>query len=639
MFDGEGITDRETNAHRYVMLCNSRGDYVLNPDGLDSVECMDFLVDTATLYPHSWFVGFAFNYDANMILANVPRVLLARLWEGETVLYVTHESEYTLRGFRIMYRPRKEFAITRVVLNKRTRTNVEPPVTCRVFDIFGFFQSSFVKALERNGIVAPEEIARMKQQRSQFAVEDIPDMLRYCDSECQYGEALCESFAADLQTAGIKLRRYDGAGSIAAALFRDNGVAQYRAKTHGKLARAVQSAYYGGRIELAQYGHARDSVYQYDIRSAYPYAMAECPCLKCGEWSHETNPHTLEPFALYRVEWSMRGPMLAFPWRNEIGGVFFPEHGRGWYYGCELIAAEKLIASGAATGGFDILESWRYARGCEHEPFAWLRTLYETRARWKAEGNGAEKVLKLGINSVYGKCAQRVGARGRVPPWFQMEWSGYVTAVTRSRMLVDAIPAIKARTLIGFATDAMFTLEPMTVTLGAQLGDFELVTHTGMTAVQSGVYWTWNGEHASAKSRGFRPTELNVASVLDAWKRGQQRIETGATRFVSLGRALTGDASFAIWRQWITGKRTLNLHPHGTKRDLPRGSDSVGRRRVRPDLRMVATVPTDPHYWQSHTLESTPLALPWKNDNMEAVDTTRLDTISRVWSEAELCDL
>ena len=632
-WDGEGVT--VDGAHRYVMLLSSQGDRIVSAEGLCSRECMETLCDGAARNPRAWHVGFAFSYDANMILRDVPRPLLKAIWDGERVFWCVRESEHTLYGFRLQYRPRKEFVVSRVLLHKQTRRELDKPVTCRVWDVFGFFQSSFVKALESYGIASPAEMRRMKARRSLFTLDELPDMERYCASECAHGESLCERFAGYLSDANIRLSRFDGAGAVAAALFRDAGVKAHKAPTTGKTADAVQGAYYGGRIELTRYGHHTGAVYQYDLRSAYPAAMTETPCLACGSWRRERAPKQVHAFSLYQIEWEMAGNVLPFPWRNSQGGVFFPPRGRGWYWGVELHAADTLVAAGVAQGGYRILDAWTFTAGCAHKPFAWLRESYATRARWRAEGIGAEKVLKLGINSVYGKCAQRVGARGKIPSWHQMEWSGYTTARTRARLLTAAIPAIRDGTLVMFATDAIFTTAPLPeLTISENLGDWDLATHTGITAVQSGVYWLWNETGAKPKTRGFRPTELDVYTILDGWRRGVSHIESSATRFVSLGRALAGDASFDKWRQWIPEPRKLALHPNGTKRELPERARVTGRRRVRPDRELIGTVPTDPEYWQGKRFSSTPIALPWRPAKL-AFDTAPLAQAAIIRNESE----
>lgn len=633
-WDGEGVT--VDGVHRYVMLLSSAKDRHVNPEGLSTLECCEALISGAELNPRAWHVGFAFSYDVNMILRDVPRELLKPLWQGERIFWRTHEHELTITGYRLQYRPRKEFVVQRVTLDKRTRMEIDTSVTCRVWDVFGFFQSSFVKALESYGIGSPQEIKRMKAQRSNFTLRMLDRIEHYCARECELGQQLCETFAGYLGDANIKLTRFDGAGAVAAALFRDNGVKAHKAKTLGIVADAVQAAYYGGRIELVRYGHHKGDTYQYDLRSAYPAAMTEAPCLACGSWKRERVPPEIVPFALYRIRWNLRGDVLPFPWRASHGAVFFPPRGRGWYWGVELLAARELLNAGVITGEFRVLDSWRFVPGCEHAPFSWLRESYATRARWKAEGIGAEKVLKLGINSVYGKCAQRVGARGKIPSWHQMEWSGYTTARTRARLVTAAIPAIRAGTLVMFATDALFTTAELPeLRISSELGDWDRERYDGITAVQSGVYWLWKGDTPKAKSRGFRPSELDVHSVLAGWRAGHEAVQSRATRFVALGRALQSADGLGQWRQWVEQERRLSLHPAGTKRELPPGVRSWGRRRVRPHLGIIRTIPTDPVYWQSRGIDSTPIALPWQRNRLNAVDTLRFSETLAAQNESD----
>src|SRR5690606_33111725 len=103
--------------------------------------------------------------------------------------------------------------------------------------------------------------------------------------------------------------------------------------------------------------------------------------------------------------------------------------------------------------------------GCNDRPFGWVPEVYDTRSKWRAEGIGAEKVLKLGLNSIYGKAAQRIGGKryGRPAPpsWHQMEWAGYATARTRAELYRAALPALARGSAVMFATDAVVSTEPL----------------------------------------------------------------------------------------------------------------------------------------------------------------------------------
>jgi hypothetical protein len=65
------------------------------------------------------------------------------------------------------------------------------------------------------------------------------------------------------------------------------------------------------------------------------------------------------------------------------------------------------------------------------------------------------QVIMLGINSVYGKFAQRVGKRGEPPAYGSLWYAAAITAGTRRKLLQAALSDPSA--IIAFATDAVFS--------------------------------------------------------------------------------------------------------------------------------------------------------------------------------------
>src|ERR1035437_6456887 len=61
-YDGEGWDTK------YVLLANSIGESISNPEGLSSKECLDFLSQRYT--PPAYRVFFSFGYDVNHIIAD-----------------------------------------------------------------------------------------------------------------------------------------------------------------------------------------------------------------------------------------------------------------------------------------------------------------------------------------------------------------------------------------------------------------------------------------------------------------------------------------------------------------------------------------------------------------------------------------
>lgn len=268
-------------------------------------------------------------------------------------------------------------------------------------------------------------------------------------------------------------------------------------------------------------------------------------------------------------------------------------------------------------GRLTILESWRWNPTCDERPFHFIPPLFEQRRAWKAEGRGAEKVLKLGLNSLYGKCAQHVGGTDDTPPpWHQLEWAGYTTSATRAMLFTAATQAPDA--VVFLATDGIYATRALDLPLGKGLGEWDYQRHTGLTVVQSGVYWVDTDDRVVGYHRGFDPGSIDRAAVLDAWRAGRSSIIARSTRFIGMGQALAGPKQFPRWRQWVASPRVLQLGPLGTKRmDV--------ERQPAPAVGLVRTAPYDPSIEGLGPM-STPVGLPWRDlPGPPPIDSTALD--------------
>lgn len=613
-WDGEGAT--LDGYHEYVLLCNSESLTVSDPEGLGTLTVLRALIRGFAEHPGAVHVGFFFSYDANMIFRDIDAELLPRLWAGEWIWW---------RGFSIQWRANKTLSVSsHVAHNGRLRR-----VSGTVWDVGGFFQSAFVVALQKFHVADDttiKAIAAKKLERPTFTTDMLPEITEYCQSECRYLVKLMEQLRSHFDAAGIRLKRWDGAGAAASALLDKEGVKAAKSDPPSGVVHAAQYAYFGGRVELLQYGHYRGPVSHYDINSAYPAATQFLPCLACGRWEHITDRATArrladslearpDTFAVFRIRWNYRErePLYPFPWRREDGAIYFPSEGEGWYWSPEIVAARRWMRrTKHKASSLTIREAWVFRSTCTHQPFAFVPALYEQRRAWKREGNGAEKAAKLALNSLYGKMAQRIGhAKDAAPSYHQLEWAGWITSTTRAKLL-DAV-ADHERDVIAFATDAVYSLVPLSLPCSDRLGDWDAHTHDGGTWVQSGVYWIDDGAKSQAFSRGFDRESLSRDAVVNAWKKGRSSIDATLTRFVGMGSCINAQftaARWDQWRQWITSPRRLQLTPANTKRDDVRANAS--RRAWRA---LVPTVPALPANVIGKTFGgmSAPIALPWSD--------------------------
>ena len=108
------------------------------------------------------------------------------------------------------------------------------------------------------------------------------------------------------------------------------------------------------------------------------------------------------------------------------GSIAFPEtSGGGWVWREEYLAGEKLFEN----VGFE--EAWLYHCDCECQPFKDIPKYYSYRILIGKEGPGI--VIKLSVNSNYGKTAQTMGGEpGTFHSWM---WAGLITSGCRAQVL------------------------------------------------------------------------------------------------------------------------------------------------------------------------------------------------------------
>src|SRR5690348_2177379 len=278
-WDGEGINhEGEGKPQSYVLFGNSEGEYI-QAYRLSTLECLDLLLDSAKKHRNAIHVGFGFKYDTEMILADLP----PRYWE-----ILKRKGRVRWKGYFLIYHPGKRLTVRRYQGAKISITH---------FDIYSFFQMSFVRALK--AWMAPEEIGEIdrvshgKGKRGDFKYEELETLIKpYWQTELVLGKKLAERLRELLGVAGIIPSQWFGPGAIASTIYKQRSISNYmsrlpeyayeqRYKTNlpKQVYDAARVAYAGGRFELFKLGHYPSTVYQYDINSAYPAAIASLPDL------------------------------------------------------------------------------------------------------------------------------------------------------------------------------------------------------------------------------------------------------------------------------------------------------------------------------------------------------------------------
>lgn len=602
-FDGESIRIGKQD-QEYVMLCASNGtkDYSLVKQGnkpLSGTQFLDFLCEVVKDNPRSIYVGFAFQYDVDMILKTIINYEQGKaLWDGEKAVIKGPEWNYHLSLIA-----KKRFNVQRFPKKGLTK----PESSFVIYDTFGFYQSSFVKALEDNlgkDYEGLKLIAEGKALRNSFAENDLEFMEKYCKLECRALVDLMRFLRDALETAGIEITNWYGAGAVAAALMKREGVKQHIVPIEDPaVLDSCKRAFFGGRIELFKMGHHEGPIYNYDINSAYPNAARFLPPMNTGTWKAIPPGHlSLEPLSVYHIryranmEWlSPQNLIPPFPCRYKGLSVRYVEPVETWVWSPELLVYVNTYGDKdlEILGGYE-WTGYRASGFLEYSsPFSFVPLLFEQRKKWKAENNGAQLPLKLGLNSLYGKMIQRVGGgidrterfeartQGRVerrnrPAYFSLPYAGFITSYTRAMLYRAAMQNPDA--IIMMMTDGIYSLEPLDLPLSDKLGDWTLTRYSGGTFVQAGVYWLDGGDgdtQTTEHYRGYDKGSIVRSSVHDTWRNDHLRlaspkkpypqiynhsVKASSSRHIGLGAAVVSERTWHKFCQWPTLQRELAIY-------------------------------------------------------------------------------
>jgi hypothetical protein len=553
--------DGESVKGRYTLLAAATDDgawddWIENPDGLSTRDCLTFLTSFPTGL-RCW--GFAFGYDVNMLLVDLKIEQVSRLYEEGAVYW---------REFRIAYTPGKKLTVTRY---RTAMKGADKIASVTVWDMFTWIQTSFATWIQSWELAPPNEIERivnMKAQRATFTAEQHAEIKRYCLSECRYLAAGARRLVDLIGAADVKVTTYYSPATVSKALLAREHVVAFRSDPPDEIASAIDAAYAGGRAEVSMIGPVSGPLYQYDIRSAYPAAAIDLPCLAHGRWRHGGPRSTVKPWSLCRVSWRPLkgnpsptwGPL---PIRPRTGSLRWPTHGTGWYWGVEVLAARRHAQ-------IDVKDVWTFTPGCDHKPFAYLTDLYHQRAERKAAGDPSEFVLKLALNATYGALAEHPHKAQKNPPKFRcLAWAGWITAATRARLL-----DVLSDDVVLMATDCVLSRSELDVPIGDGLGEWEVKKYDEMFIAGTGIYYGLvGGRWTTTKTRGFESGTLTREMLTRLWKKQGRagRVRMVRHRFIGMGTALHRIRGFypphtRLWRQFVDEPvdKTLDVEPRRT---------------------------------------------------------------------------
>lgn len=627
--DGEGAGHGKDHIYWLLrvgddVLCHKDG------SELKSLEILTWLADLgkSKINNRGIPVGYYLEYDFTMILRHLPIKNLKELYGpanvcirttcnhsdkmhvGERGPCMTKEcscSRYIRTGNTIIWPDSQDTKhyIKVAVRHNQLKVAWNDGLYFTVTDVADNFQSSFLNTIlkwqtneDGTKLITDDEIERIrtnKERRSSFEIGFDQETYNYNKLEVDLLSRIMTRFREVCAESDLIPDMWTGPGRLAEKIFKNVKLPEKKDLNISPFIEGLaEYAYYGGRFEGIHFGY-HQKVWEYDINSAYPHAYTKLPCLLKGHGTwEEASFEEIQEKNLQNSLISLRMTVPVFqtildrrktepttkclykspedqnkvcglPMRDTIGRITFPREVHGLYWWPEVRETLALYNAEKTPYSLQIEKCFTWRQTCNDAPGDFITPLYEYR---KSIGKSAKGYpIKLTLNSLYGKAAQKVGR----PRWANGVWAGLITSITRARLL-EATRLLGSHNIVSYQTDGITSKVPGLKELcGSQLGEWEEEIYEGFYLFQSGVYtYTTNGEKHH-KTRGITVKEFEASKehIIAVWnKEGWNGICDLPPResFITVKLGILWNKPELIGR-WIQQTRTINFFANNEKRE------------------------------------------------------------------------
>ena len=461
--------DTETDNGNIFLLADSDGNYIEYPD-----ITFESVVRFLFRHEYKWIFCWNLGFDGDVIAKLLGDVLNRYKETGNlTFDYKTESGQI----YKISY------------IENKTLTISKGHHSVSIYDAAQYYDKvQLVDAYEKN-IKRPvqADYLAMKKDRDIFTKRYYRDhkkqVRNYCITDCILTKELAEHFVGTYHDSfGLYLNKWPSGGYLAEKTLIYNRInIPLFYEIEYPIQKMARACFYGGRFEMVQKGFV-GKAYDYDINSAYPYALTTIPDLMNGrwEWSDTLNPDARLGFfhIIGQVHSSIK--IAPFPFRTKYGMILYPFGKFETYVTLpELLAVQAL---GSDKIRFRVLEGCQFIprHGDEDTNYIFrdfVIGLYRRRQLLKEQKSPLERAIKLVLNSSYGKTAQKT-KKGRGKPvmgnLFCPVIAAHTTGFTRAQLFTTVNTYGLQEEITAFATDSITTMRPLPGIVTNDLGGMKL---------------------------------------------------------------------------------------------------------------------------------------------------------------------
>ncbi len=473
--------DTETDKGNIFLLMLSNGDK-LEYQNITFDNIAKFLLK----YEGYWIFFYNLQYDAECILKLLPQDIL-KTYKLKKLLV------FAYNGYDIRYIPKKQLTI------RKGNHSIS------LYDIAQYYDNKSLADAYMEHIKKPldQDYLDMKKSRKKFSLRyflrNKNQIRKYCLLDCILTKELADYWLDTFFNAyQFYTANWISSGYLAekVLVFNDIEIALFTDIPYDIQDLAWKS-FYGGRFELIQRGYIGEC-YIYDINSAYPYALTFLPDITNGKWFSSTriNPKSSVGFFHIRAYVSDTVKSSPFPFRTKNNRIIYP---CGEFE--TFVTLEELKAViGDSRIKYKILESFQFIANsnCSYPFRDFIKSQYQKRMKLKQEGNSLERAIKIILNSVYGKMAQRTNnVMGNL---FNSVIAAYITGFARAELYKFVRENNIEKDIVAFATDSVACRKKIPNLDSVELGKMKLDKCGSDTYFLSNGFYYINGKW---KNRGI----------------------------------------------------------------------------------------------------------------------------------------
>lgn len=456
------------------------------PDNFDDV--LQFLTHSRFRNSFNWFFNIRFDFESIIKMIDDLEIL-QELYNNKWIEYGDFKLSY-LDGKYINIRDKHGHSF-------------------HFYDIANFLQSSLNQAAkdflgkEKYDVVD----ARKLNYDLNYWNNNLDEIIKYCIIDCQLTKEIADYFLRLMEkTVNFVPYKMYSKGSYSQEYFLKNCYIPTINNIDLKVLEYAYNSYSGGRFELMQRGYF-ENIYTYDIKSAYPYQMANLIDINKGRWFYTKSFRDNAHYGYYKCNIVFYHDVLS-PFMQRLQGLNTYPIG---YFTQYLTQNEILfIQENFKEVEIEIIDGYCFYPDTYIYP---LRKKILDLYFWKEteENKDIKYLVKIILNSLYGKFIQKVG--GRTGQLFNPIYASEITSNTRLDLLNFALNNQGAgrdkvlKNLIGFSTDSVHSCIPLQVTNNnpdwKNLGDFDLDFSGSGIFIMSDIYSVWNEKKEKDKFRGF----------------------------------------------------------------------------------------------------------------------------------------